>query len=314
MVSFRRRGLLIEPPGSGTAWFSHAQIPTVLELAADRWRIYFAARNDANRATIFAADVDPRTEMRVLDLYAKPLLPPGPIGAFDVAGLGPSCALADGGRVWLYYQGVSVRADVPYQHAIGLAVSDDGLAFERVATGPVLATGPYDPIFVTTPFVRRTGSAYEMWYGSASGWTTSAGRLDAAYTIRRTASADGIVWSTDSTLAVPSDDPRVVASTRPWIARDGDRERVWFSRRGSAFRDGGPGAYALVHAPLSADGTRSDGPIEPVVFESPPQPGDWDAEMQAYPCVVPLGDELVMFYNGNHFGRAGLGWATTQRT
>ena len=34
--------------------------------------------------------------------------------------------------MWLYYVGVAVRSDVPYQLAIGLAVSDDGLAFERV--------------------------------------------------------------------------------------------------------------------------------------------------------------------------------------
>ncbi|MEA2721914.1 MAG: hypothetical protein QOJ39_3778 [Candidatus Eremiobacteraeota bacterium] len=313
MASFRRRGLLIVPPRSA-AWFSHAQNPTVLALAADRWRIYFAARNEANRATVFAADVDPRNEMRVLEIYARPLLPPGAIGAFDVAGLGPSCALAACGRVWLYYVGVTVRSDVPYQHSIGLAVSDDGLAFERVATGPVLSTGPYDPIFVSTPFVRHTGSAYEMWYGSATGWDASAGRLEAAYAIRRTVSADGVVWSAATTLAVPPDDPRMVGATRPWIARDGERSRVWFSRRGADFRSGGPGAYRLVHAPLADGGTHADGPIERVVFENPPQPGDWDAQMQAYPCVMPLGDDLVMFYNGNEFGRAGLGWATTLRT
>jgi hypothetical protein len=313
MASFRRRGLLVVPPGSGNAWCSHAQSPTVLVLAADRWRIYFAARNAANRATIFAADVDPRDEMRVLDLYAKPLLAPGETGAFDVAGLGPSCALAVDGRVWLYYQGVAVRCDVPYQHAIGLAVSDDGLAFERVAPGPVLSTGPYDPMFVTTPFVRHTGSGYEMWYGSATGWDTSARRLEAAYTIRRAVSADGVVWSAATTLAVSSDDPRVVGSTRPWIARDGDCSRVWFSRRGANFRADGPEAYRIVHAPLAADGTHADGPIEPVVFENPPQPGDWDEQMQAYPCVMPLGAGLVMFYNGNDFGRAGFGWATAVR-
>jgi hypothetical protein len=313
MASFRRRGLLIEPQRSA-AWFSHAQNPTVLALAADRWRIYFAARDEANRATIFAADVDPRDDMRMLDLHLRPLLAPGGIGAFDFAGLGPSCALAAGGRVWLYYIGVSVRSDVAYQHAIGLAVSDDGLAFTRVASGPVLSTGPYDPIFVSTPFVRHTGTAYEMWYSSATGWDATAGPPEAAYVIRRTVSGDGVVWDAATTPAVPNDDPHVVAATRPWIARDGDRSRVWFSRRGADFRRGGPGAYAIVHAPLAGGGTHADGPIEPVVFENPPQPGDWDGEMQAYPCVMPLGDDLVLFYNGNHFGRAGLGWATTART
>jgi len=314
VTSCRRRGLLVAPPGSGTAWASHAQNPTVVALDGDRWRIYFAARNERNRATILAADVDPRDEMRVLDLYARPLLPPGETGAFDVAGLGPACALVAVAQVWLYYVGVAVRCDVPYQHAIGLAVSDDGLAFERVATGPVLSTGPYDPIFVSMPFVRYSGSTYEMWYVSATRWSADAGRLEASYTIRRTVSADGIVWSGATTLAVASDDPRVVGATRPWIAPDGDRSRLWFCRRGADFRGDGPGAYRIVQVPLADGGTHADGPIESVVFENSPQPGDWDDQMQAYPCVMPLDDGLVMFYNGNDFGRAGFGWATAVRT
>jgi hypothetical protein len=46
-----------------------------------------------------------------------------------------------------------------------------------------------------------------------------------------------------------------------------------------------------------------------VQFENPPVTGDFDSWMQAYACVVPHGEDLVMFYNGNDFGRAGFGWA-----
>ena len=31
--------------------------------------------------------------------------------------------------------------------------------------------------------------------------------------------------------------------------------------------------------------------------------------MQAYPCVVPRGDELLLFYNGDGFGQTGFGFA-----
>jgi hypothetical protein len=39
-----------------------------------------------------------------------------------------------GNRIFLYYFGISLRRDVPYQSAIGLAISDDGGAsFRRAA-------------------------------------------------------------------------------------------------------------------------------------------------------------------------------------
>jgi hypothetical protein len=36
--------------------------------------------------------------------------------------------------------------------------------------------------------------------------------------------------------------------------------------------------------------------------------GDFDSWMQAYGCVMPHGDDLIMIYNGNGFGGSGFGW------
>ena len=35
--------------------------------------------------------------------------------------------------------------------------------------------------------------------------------------------------------------------------------------------------------------------------------------MQCYPCVVENDDRLLMFYNGNGFGKSGLGYAECHR-
>jgi hypothetical protein len=51
------------------------------------------------------------------------------------------------------------------------------------------------------------------------------------------------------------------------------------------------------------------GAAEPVIFENAPQAADFDSWMQAYPCVLTDGDDLVMFYNGDGFGVGGFGWA-----
>ena len=37
--------------------------------------------------------------------------------------------------------------------------------------------------------------------------------------------------------------------------------------------------------------------------------GDWDSEMQAYPAVFDNDGRRYMLYNGNGYGRTGIGWA-----
>jgi hypothetical protein len=86
---------------------------------------------------------------------------------------------------------------------------------------------------------------------------------------------------------------------------------MWFcSRDSNDFRDGG-GAYRIGYA-RSPDGVtweRDDafGGLDVA-------PEGWDATMTAYPYVVRHADRLLMFYNGNGFGRSGIGYAEWEGT
>ena len=307
-----RRGLLVSVKAGGW-WGSHAQSPTVLALSPRLWRIYFAGRNRDNLSSILAVDVDPQDGMRVLDEHLDPLLEWGPPGSFDSTGLGPSCALMIGGRVHLYYSGVYPRNDVSFQIAIGLAISDDGLSFKKAFAGPVRGIGPADPYFVSTPFVGKTKYGYRMWYVSGTGWAQVNGVWEPEYVLRSCDSLDAIVWEAES-IAVPADDlGDGISQTRPWITNEAGGMRLWYSRRGRDFRAGGKEAYRLFSRRMDTrNGTV--GGAEPVIFSNPPAPGEFDSMMQAYCCVMqrPSGD--VMFYNGNGFGEAGIGWATRDLT
>ena len=44
-------------------------------------------------------------------------------------------------------------------------------------------------------------------------------------------------------------------------------------------------------------------------FINPPEPGDWDYEMQCYQSIVKSGDKTYMFYCGNDYSNAGFGYA-----
>ena len=40
---------------------------------------------------------------------------------------------------------------------------------------------------------------------------------------------------------------------------------------------------------------------------------EWDSEMQAYPAVFDRGGRRYLLYNGNGYGRSGVGYAVSER-
>lgn len=304
---WRRRGLLL-PAGKAPAWASHAQLPTILVISDQLWRVYFAARDAGNRSRVLAIDVDPSDGMRIVEEHFEPLLDLGPVGGFDHEGVLPAAAVKVGRQVWLYYIGAAVRRDVRAVSAIGLAVSNDGLNFRRAVPGPVVGTGPFDPFFTMAPHVTQCRGGFRMWYVGGTAWKQIGEIVDPFYEIRVTSSPDGCCWDRNSKTALGLRDGDGGLG-RPWTFQSHSGLRLCYSRRGVAYRGPGCDAYRLEHIALEESGLCFGSP-EPIIFENPPEPGDFDDWMQAYACIQPQGPRLVMVYNGNHFGRGGIGWAT----
>ena len=304
---WQRHGLLVSVKPGHPWWRSHAQLPTILPISDRLWRVYFAARDAHNRSRIVAVDVDPADEMRVVAEHLEPLLDRGDLGAFDCEGVLPSCALATEGEIRLYYIGVALRRDVPWQTAIGLAVSEDGINFRRVTPGPVLAVGPYDRYFTTTPTVLRDATGYRMWYSGGTQWYEVDGRSEANYEIRLCRSSDGVIWDHRTKAILPADIMNGAGVGRPWVTKTASGYRMWFGGRGASYREASEGAYRLYSVAIEGDdATRM---AERMLFKNPPVDGDFDSWMQAYPSVAAYGRDLIMFYNGNDFGCDGFGWA-----
>ena len=86
---------------------------------------------------------------------------------------------------------------------------------------------------------------------------------------------------------------------RPCVIKDADRYRMWYSHRGDSYRMG----YAE-----SRDGIVWSREDARCVLDVSPDQG-WDAEMVTYPVVADVGGERFMLYNGNGYGRTGIGLA-----
>lgn len=312
-----RQGQILKAPdpagGPAAAWWaSHAQAVTPLALEPRRWRLYFGGRGADNRSRMIWVDVDPQADMAVLERGYAPILDLGPPGRFDAAGQCPSSALWRGtgaqARVDLYYVGLHLRADVPYSVAVGLATSRDGAVFAPAVPGPVLSTGPDDPWFSSVAHVTDTAQGSHAWYMSGTGWTAGAAGPDPVYGLATATAPDGIHFTRTA--------PGIAASagrgglTRPWaVTLDGTPQLIFAERGTRGFRDGGAQGYRLMQVALGPDHAPLGTPL-PLLWANPPAPEDWDATMQAYPAVMPLGPGHVLFYNGADFGRHGFGWAT----
>jgi hypothetical protein len=286
----------MEPPHLLPWAHSHAALPVPEPLADGRLGILFSSRDVEGRARIGSAQVslDGASDPEIL---ADPVLDVGDLGSFDDAGVTSSCVVDHDGRRYLYYSGWSRGVSVPFYFFAGCAVSDGG-AFVRVSRSPILERNDVDPYLTASPWVIVEDGRWRMWYVSGTGWRLENGQPKHWYHIKYAESDDGLSWTRDGRVCIDYGDQQEYAISRPCVLRDGDRYRMWFAARGAAYRLG----YAE-----SDDGitwTRRD--AEAALLGGV---GTWDSEMQEYPAVFDAGGRRHMFYNGNGYGRTGIGHA-----
>lgn len=290
-------GLLFEPPPPLPWASSHAALP-VVDTAAAEPTLYFSTRDDRGRSLVARATLafDP---LRVVSFAPDPVLGLGALGAFDDSGVTTSCLVRDGSRLLLYYTGWTRGLTVPFTLFVGCAVSKDGgQTFARVSQAPLLERSAVDPFLTASPWVLVEDGLWRMWYVSCTGWSLVDREPKHRYHIRYAESDDGLRWRRDGLVAIDFRDEREYAIARPCVIRDDDRYRMWFSARGDAYGIG----YAE-----SPDGIVWDRRDDDVQLT--PTPDGWDSEMQAYPLVFDHDGERWMFYNGNGYGRTGIGSA-----
>jgi hypothetical protein len=298
-MGWTKLGLLIEPPTHLPWARSHAALPIVAPLDGSRAQVYFSARDERNRAQIGRATVDLAAPGAAPEFEPEPVVRRGPPGTFDDCGATGGCLVVHGGRHHLYYSGWSLAVEVPFLFYVGCAVSTDGgRAFDKVSPAPVLGRSRVDPYLTASPSVLVEGGVWRMWYTSGSGWQTDRQDVQPIYNIRYAESHDGIEWRPTGRVCIDYSYPGEHAIARPHVIKDGALYRMWFSHRGSSYRIGyAESRDGLVWTRMDADAgidVSTDG---------------WDSEMLAYPWVGDVGGRRRMLYNGNAYGRTGIGQA-----
>lgn len=285
---------------------SHAQVP-VVDILFDRLRIYYATRNLLGQSNISYIEVDKQDPSKILYEHNDVLLDFGPIGTFDDSGIMPSCIIQINNLKYLYYIGWTTRFTVPYQNAIGLAVSkDEGRSFQKIAKGPIITVNRLEPYFSGTSFVLEEKDCYKMYYLSCIGWVKSGNKPEPIYHIKYAESLDGINWEQTGKIAVDLQ-PGEGGLASAAVIKENDTYKMWFGKRGILdYRKNPENTYKIGYAE-SKDGIHWERKDENAGIK--PSESGWDSQMISYPYVVKVDRQFFMFYNGNNFGKSGFGVA-----
>lgn len=278
-------------------------------------RIYFSTRAVDpvnNKYLSHIAFVDMKKNLRdIIRTSTDTVIPLGDLGCFDEHGIFPMSVMRHGNAVYGYTCGWNRRTSVSVDTAVGLAIShDNGLTFQRIGNGPVLAASLHEPYLVGDGFVKVINGIFHMWYIFGTGWKkfSPESMPDRTYKIGHATSKDGIEWTKEEARSIIPD--RIGADESqalPTVISIGQRHHMFFCYRESFdFRQTKGRGYRIGHA-------WSDDLLNWTRDDKNPQlegsPGEWDSDMQCYPHVFECDGKVFLLYNGNEFGRYGFGLA-----
>ena len=212
-----------------------------------------------------------------------------------------SCLVTSGRDRFLYYTGWSRGVTVPFYLAAGVAISETSGPFERWSLAPLLERSAVDPFLTASPFVLDRDGRWRMWYVSATEWRQTESGPRHYYHIRYAESADGFAWRRDGQVCRR--------------LRDAGRTRLC-AAVGRARRR--PLPHVVRRARRRATGSRSPSRLTASAGRGATTlgltagPEDWESEMVEYPCVFDWDGRRFMLYNGNDYGRTGVGLAVLE--
>lgn len=179
---------------------------------------------------------------------------------------------------------------------------DGGRSFERVSPAPILERNSIDPYLTASPTVLVEDDVWRMWYVSSLRRTIENGKPSPHEVIRYAESTNGLDWKRTGLICIDISSKDETAVTRPCVVKDDHLYKMWYSVSRS-------GTYRIGYAE-SEDGMRwkrKDGEAGIDV-----SPSGWDSEMIEYPFVFEHRGRKHMFYNGNGYGKTGLGYAVSE--
>jgi hypothetical protein len=293
-----------------------AQAPATL-VFENFVRVYFSCRPAPDASGQYVSrgafvDLDRADLFTIVGLSQQPIMALGGLGSFDEFGTYPASVARHGDEIRAYYGGWTRCASVPFDVAIGYAISRDaGVTFEKQGAGPVLAAALDEPFVISGPKIRRFGDRWHLWYIAGTKWIPNEGRAEPVYRIRTATSADGVNWQRAHRELIPVRLEADECQASPDVFFANGAYHMFFCYRYSLGYRGRERGYRIGYARSTdlVDWVRDDSQAGIDVSDQ-----GWDSEMISYPHVFAVDGATWMLYLGNQVGRHGFGLAQLEGT
>lgn len=316
MFKWKKLGKVFDPRDMETeSWMNEfAQSPSVL-VDDERVRVYFCSRpapgpDGQYLSYISFIDLDPGNLLDIRRICEQPVLCLGKYGTFDEFGTYPVSVIRDGDEIRAYYAGWTRCESVPFNAAIGLAISrDGGESFQRLGDGPVLSYSPDEPFLLGSPRIRRFDGRWYLWYVAGKAWLRTNDKPEPVYKIRMASSDNGIDWIKHGKDLIADKLGVHECQACPDVTCHNGKYHMFFSYRDIHNYKSREGGYRIGYASSDdmVNWVRNDELVDIGLSET-----GWDSEMVNYPHVFMLNGKAYMLYQGNGMGRAGFGLAVLE--
>ncbi len=285
--------------GVSSQWVSHTMAPAAYLVDAKTIRIYVGGWDGEGISRIWYVDVLADQPEKILNVSKAPVLDIGRDGTFDENGVFPGHVYRDADSVLLYYTGFQLGHKIRHYNFGGLAVSRDGKEFQRVSEAPLLDRADEGLHVRAGQSVIKENNFYKSVYSAGTGWLEVGGKDRPVYEVYYQESSRADRFEKHGKKIIALDASAEHGLGRPQIVKFRGKYLVFYTRRTLDMR------YHFGVA-VSEDGSRwirRDNDVN-----VPHSKSGFDSEMVYFPCAVPVGDHLVVFYSGNGFGKEGMGF------
>ncbi|MBW0177687.1 hypothetical protein [Sediminibacterium sp.] len=297
-MKWKKVGRIFENSGVHPKLQTHAANPLALPLTENVYRIFYSGRDADNRSSVSYFDYDFERMILVKD-HVIPVVVHGGEDSFYSHGISLGNSFEVNGKKYINFMGWHIPPNEHWMGKIGRLAVDDTLNTLTVDPDqPFIDIDPADPISLSYPWIHYNHEVYQMWYGSTVYWNSETEEM--LHVIKYAESRDTITWK-KMEKSVPHIIGHSQAFSRPSVIQHEDGYDMWFSYRGklnSKYRIG----YAT-----SPDGIEWKCEYDKVGIDV--SANGWDNDMICYPFVFFRNKSLYMLYNGNGYGKSGIGLA-----
>jgi len=312
MFKWEKLGKIFDPTTTvERPWLKEfSQAPATL-IFNDFVRVYFSCRPPAANGQYVSysafVDLDRSDLTKILRVADEPILKLGGLGEFDEFGTYPVTVYRNHDEIVAYYAGWTRCESVPFNTAIGMAISkDNGKTFKKVGPGPVIPYSPDEPFVLSGPKIRFFNNKWYLFYIAGNKWVIDNNRPEPVYKIRSATSSDGINWTKTNKNLITNTIEENEAQASPDVFFSNGQYHMFFCYRYSLNYRGKDKGYRVgyAHSKDLVNWVREDEKVGIDISNS-----GWDCEMISYPHVFELDGSIYMFYLGNQVGRYGFGLA-----